>query len=686
MPRLVLLLLLVSALHAAPVRAAEPPRPTALVLEVPNAVAVGERFTIVARLTGPSGELYGAVENEALQLLIDGRHYRRERTNYAGAAQFVVTDVLSVGEHTVTALYRGSNSLQPAAASAILVIAPAVLEIETVPALPGITVRTPETTVVTGPDGIARVPFHEPGTYRIEIEREQVLPSLHARFARWNDDWFSPDRLVTVPKQRHLQAGYDTETIVSYRFVDLDGRPVEPERIERIVLKSSVGEVRELPGRVADDAARTVKASRAIPTHAGLVATPVQWSVEAVYVRGTNVVNRNQQRFYPMDQREWTVTLLLYDASFSVRDVFFGLPVGRAVELTYPDGTRERVPLRNGRGSAHSLPRGDYRVRALGILGWSPSSPLALSRDQSADLTVISGLDLLALGVLAIALLLALVLAGRPHLSQLAARLRRTTGPIASPTLGRTRRLALAALLATALAGTVLLTQGLARSERPAVTASTTTTRPAPAKPTPVTRTETSTEASPTPPPPPGSLAIAPELLAFWQANGGLAVFGQPTAPATWTVAEDGTHVLAQDFTLARLEYAPSHEDTPYRIQLARIGAWEARTLQLLSSEPFQRRSPDAPPGTDCTYFTQTGHWLCSSFRAFWRRNGLDLGDPGISPRESLALLGYPISEAFVDEFGRTVQYFERAKLVSYPDYRGTPNEIVRDPIVWRNP
>ena len=144
--------------------------------------------------------------------------------------------------------------------------------------------------------------------------------------------------------------------------------------------------------------------------------------------------------------------------------------------------------------------------------------------------------------------------------------------------------------------------------------------------------------------------------------------------------------VYLQDFTFARLEYRPNFVGTPYAVQLARLGVQEAQLLGLLESEPFRRRSADTPPGADCTYFTQTGHWLCGSFRAFWRRNGLELGDPGISARESLALLGYPISEAFVDEAGRTVQYFERAKLVAYPEFRGTANEVIRDPVMRRTP
>ena len=669
------------------VSAQEEPRPTALTIEAPSVVPVGERFSVVARLSGPAGEIYGAVENEVLQLIIDGQHYRRERTNFAGAAQFVVSQPLTVGHHILTVVYPGSTSLAPAAATHDLIIAPAVLEIETVPALPGILVRVGEREFRTDANGQVQIPFQEPGSYLIEVSRSLTTPVLEARFARWNDDQFTPARTVVIPKHRRLQVGYDTAMVITYRFVDLDGQPVDPARIERLVLKSSTGELRELPPAAADPATRTLQASRALPTHAGLVSAPVQWSVEIVSIRGTNVVNRKQQRFYPVETTDWTITLLLYSASFTVRDAFFGLPVGRAVQLIYPDGSSEFVPLRDGRGVIRALPRGEYRVQATGVFGWSPPAPLALSRNQEVEITVLSGLDLLAIGAVGLALLVALLLAGRPHLWPLY-KPRSTPAPLPRPSASsenRIRRLALMTTLGLALFGTIFLTQGLARSDRPPIVPVTSSSSHAPdqlAIPTPQ-RSMTTPSATPVTP---SAITIAPEFADFWLTNGGLAAFGQPTAPPRWAIAEDGSRVFQQDFTLARLEYRPELAGTPYAIQLARIGVDEARALGLLDSPPFQRQDPTKPPAPDCTYFTQTGHWTCGVFRSYWRRQGLDLGDPGVSVRESLALLGYPISEAFLDEAGRLVQYFERARLVSYPELQGTANEVIRDPITRRAP
>ena len=70
--------------------------------------------------------------------------------------------------------------------------------------------------------------------------------------------------------------------------------------------------------------------------------------------------------------------------------------------------------------------------------------------------------------------------------------------------------------------------------------------------------------------------------------------------------------------------------------------------------------------------FAETGQCIEGRFLAYWRSQGLDLGDREISARESLALFGYPISGEFTQtlEDGKryTVQYFERARFEYHPE------------------
>ncbi|HEY1016519.1 MAG TPA: hypothetical protein VGE07_27660 [Herpetosiphonaceae bacterium] len=77
-----------------------------------------------------------------------------------------------------------------------------------------------------------------------------------------------------------------------------------------------------------------------------------------------------------------------------------------------------------------------------------------------------------------------------------------------------------------------------------------------------------------------------------------------------------------------------------------------------------------AAPGA--RYFPETGHNLSGAFRAFYERYGLEFGDPGVSPAESLALFGLPLTEPFSELNPDTgeylqVQYFERVRMEFHP-------------------
>ncbi len=127
---------------------------------------------------------------------------------------------------------------------------------------------------------------------------------------------------------------------------------------------------------------------------------------------------------------------------------------------------------------------------------------------------------------------------------------------------------------------------------------------------------------------------------------------------------DSASGVVGQYFAQAVVEYHPELAQTPYAVELARIGVASAAAQGLLDSTPFQPLPADTKPDENCLFVNATGHRLCNGFRAYWQSHGLDLGDSGTTYRESLALFGYPISEEFVDpDTGLVTQYFERTKL-----------------------
>ncbi|MFO7270671.1 MAG: C40 family peptidase [Sphaerobacter thermophilus] len=157
----------------------------------------------------------------------------------------------------------------------------------------------------------------------------------------------------------------------------------------------------------------------------------------------------------------------------------------------------------------------------------------------------------------------------------------------------------------------------------------------------------------------PGTIPISWEFKRFYDRSGGVPIFGYAIS---MPVLENGLRV--QYFERQRLEHHPEKAGTAYEVELGRLGADEAARRGLLETAPFAPQPGGSAPG--CDYFAETGHWLCNGFRHYWKSHGVELGDPGVSFRESLALFGYPISEEFVEN-GVTVQYFERARFEYHP-------------------
>jgi hypothetical protein len=140
---------------------------------------------------------------------------------------------------------------------------------------------------------------------------------------------------------------------------------------------------------------------------------------------------------------------------------------------------------------------------------------------------------------------------------------------------------------------------------------------------------------------------------AFWLAQGGLPVFGYPLGPAR----QEGA-LTVQAFERARLEHHPTNAP-PYDVLLGRLGA-----------DALAARGEPAPvaeaPRQGCRYFAQTGLNVCGAFLQAYGRYGLELGRPGITPDESLALFGLPLTapreERLSDGRAYMVQWFERAR------------------------
>ncbi|HET9015631.1 MAG TPA: L,D-transpeptidase family protein [Thermomicrobiaceae bacterium] len=153
------------------------------------------------------------------------------------------------------------------------------------------------------------------------------------------------------------------------------------------------------------------------------------------------------------------------------------------------------------------------------------------------------------------------------------------------------------------------------------------------------------------------------DFLSAWQDNGGLMVFGYPISEP---ITENGRTV--QYFERARFELHPEYAGTRYVVEASLLGDWATQSER--STPPFQPRPTNSTGDSNCTFYPETGHYLCNGFRNYWEQNG------------GLWVYGYPISEEFQQknpDTGQTytVQYFERARFEYHPENAGTPYEVL---------
>ena len=272
----------------------------------------------------------------------------------------------------------------------------------TVPAVEGARLRSNGRIVRTDARGQVTLTVRRTGPLIRDIEAPEVLPTRlpsgpDVRF----DGFFQSNRTI----------GLALYTRTRLRYVGPEGVAVPARKIAAAELQSTTGLTVRMKG------ARTplLRANHVALTRDGVRSRPVQYAVQSVEVEGGNVVNRAQQRFYPLKSPVVRVPLLLYAVRFTARDALLGGPTGNAVRLQYPNGRSVEIPLVHGRASAAGLPRGEYKVR-VEATGYSVERPVWLSRDQAVDLQVVSPVDFaIVFGGLA-SVAIALVVVGRPSL------------------------------------------------------------------------------------------------------------------------------------------------------------------------------------------------------------------------------------------------------------------------------
>jgi hypothetical protein len=389
-------------------------RPANLTLEPLPPLVVGDHPTIVAQLTAEFGQ---PIRNQPIIIFIDGKRRGEGRTDSRGIASIILKFKFEAGTYHVMAVYPGiiSIGVNRATAELGMVFEPARTAVYTVPPVPGAKFKLNNQTIVADENGIANLEVDKSGVYTLEVlpVDEETLPSnIRMEFARWNDNVFTQQRQVYFPRTRRLEVGFTVSYQVSQDFFDTRGEPVDPNRIDSLTVRG-VGSTFTF-----DKAGPIWLPANRLTRRIGerLESEEILYYFREITVDGANVVNKSEQRFRIRPDDIWPVQVLLYSARFSGRDAMFRFPIGKGIELTFPDGHMEEFLFdENAEVVVPGLARGSYSARIIGAGGSAPPTPVHLSRDQNVELLMLSYLDISL--IIGIPLLVALVFffIGRPY-------------------------------------------------------------------------------------------------------------------------------------------------------------------------------------------------------------------------------------------------------------------------------
>lgn len=273
------------------------------------------------------------------------------------------------------------------------------VEVSTVPVVPGARLVIDGQVVTTDRAGLATAEVCRLASARDIKGPKDVIQLPGQRRAVF-------DRVFLSGGGRVVQAAFGMENEVSFTFSGMPSR-----QIESYTLRSSTGSV--ITRTTLDPV--YLPASRVLRGPVGLEERDIYYSVDAVSVAGSSVVNRSQVRFYPDERPVVRVPLLAFDVRVEVVDRLFRHSVGSAVSLSRQGTLDLRKRLVDGKATFTEVPRGDYDVVAEAP-GLRIDRSLILSSDQVVVMPVLTWLDIAALLGLPMTIAVGLVLAPRPWL------------------------------------------------------------------------------------------------------------------------------------------------------------------------------------------------------------------------------------------------------------------------------
>jgi hypothetical protein len=287
------------------------------------------------------------------------------------------------------------------------------LTLATVPAMPGIPlVRIGDgPPLVTGPDGTVVATMTKVGPVALHLALPPDDATRQVRLARWDDGSTDLVRTIRIPDTLNAAVGLQILQPVQFAFTSSDGTPIAATDVPSISISNDTG----------DQEAMTGTGTHWLPSNAitrlvtGLSSSPIEYRVAEVPLGGQNAVHQGQQRFDVSSPQTVTIPLLAFNLVVQGRDALLKTPWGTKVTITDPAGGKRTLDLDADSTTTTLLPRGEYTIAIDGGSGFAVATPVALSREQHADVLIVTMLDIVLVIGVALIIVVSLILIGRPH-------------------------------------------------------------------------------------------------------------------------------------------------------------------------------------------------------------------------------------------------------------------------------
>lgn len=303
----------------------------------------------------------------------------------------------------------------PASARERPLVQPLSLTIQTIPPVAGVVLTLDgNRSFASQADGVIVASVATRGDHLLSLALPPDNERTRYSFVRWGDESFQPVRQIRLHESRTLSVGLQVAYRTQVVFADPDGKPLDATRVSNVVLSGPDAEVVELGDLSAPLWLHTPLPAKHMGDNS-LHVGAVPYTISSVDYDGLSVVSAGQERYLPAAGGTWVVHLRLYQLTVRAKDALFGIGLSRPLTLTSPSGQQQLLRLDRSGQVSIVAGRGNYTVR-VHAAGISPLIPIALSRSQTAEISVITPLDLGVLGLALVTILAILFAVGRGRL------------------------------------------------------------------------------------------------------------------------------------------------------------------------------------------------------------------------------------------------------------------------------